>query len=771
MKLRTYIITILLVSGLAPLIFNISLNLPGIIGIINEAEVDAYLLNVQQEYQAVHYLMERRRESLRALSMIPGAIEIAHGREAPTTKLPFKEVTQRLSNVVQRWYANEADILAVRIFDPGGNEQAVFVRETDGNIRMLPDSKLLSVREQYMFVERLAGDPERTYIGSVIMADSKEEADVSDQVVVQLCKPMLLPNGQIGLASIDINVDRLCNLPPGSFLFQSNKTILTKPDDKTYIDPTNNKLIIFDGIDSILDGFKPAISRNDNGSVIALFPLISDNRIQHLIWVGQVIKKGKLTIWLQNFRTRIALVIGSYIIIFCLISIIFAGVVNNRSRELLKGLHDLLTKQRSINLNWQRPAEFVELSQEVSRLSEQYLDNLKAREQSELERHTLQKELYSAQKMEAIGLMAGGVAHDLNNILSGIISYPELLLLNLPKESKLRQPLEAIHKSGRRASDVVADLLTVARGAAAVRKVANPNDLINEYLNSPEFLRLNEQHHGITCNRELDPALLNISCSPIHISKCVMNLVTNAMEAISENGCVTLTTKNKYIDKPLPENQHLPKGEYIIISVSDSGVGISDKDIDHIFEPFYSRKVMGRSGTGLGLAVVWNTMKDHLGTVGVLSSSKGTTFELYFPATQESFAADEQDINLEDLKGHGEKILLVDDEPQQLDIATKMLTILGYHTDSVSSGEEALEYLQNKTVDLVLLDMIMDPGMNGCQTYERITEINPEQKSVIVSGFSKSEEVEKAQSMGAGQYIKKPYSIRRIGLAIKQALH
>lgn len=214
----------------------------------------------------------------------------------------------------------------------------------------------------------------------------------------------------------------------------------------------------------------------------------------------------------------------------------------------------------------------------------------------------------------------------------------------------------------------------------------------------------------------------------------------------------------------------MKKGEYVAISLSDTGTGISNRDVEHVFEPFYSKKIMGKSGTGLGLAVVWNTLKDHGGVVKVASLTNRTTFELYFPSTLEKLTECTESINIEELQGHGDTILVVDDEPRQLDIATKLLTFIGYNVDSVNSGEKAIKYLKNVSVDLVILDMIMAQGMNGCQTYEQIIKINPNQKAIIVSGFSENADVQKTLELGAKQFVKKLYTIVEIGLAVKQAL-
>ena len=381
-----------------------------------------------------------------------------------------------------------------------------------------------------------------------------------------------------------------------------------------------------------------------------------------------------------------------------------------------------------------------------------------------------QEKIARYKKMESLGLLAGGVAHDLNNILSGIVGYPELLLLSLPEDSKFRKPIEAIQRSGLRAAAVVDDLLTVARGVATTKELLNLNDLVSEYLNSPEFSKLKQFYPAVTFKTNLDSELLNINGSHVHILKTVMNLMTNASESIKDSGNVTISTMNRYIDKPLRGYDDIDIGEYVVLSVSDDGSGISPGDLERIFEPFYTKKVLGRSGTGLGLAVVWNVVENHKGYIGVTTDENGTTFELFFPITRKKFSVKNLAIPIEDFKGEGETILIVDDDESQRDISCKMMETFDYKTIAVSSGEEAVEYLKENTVDLILLDMIMDPGINGRETYERIKKIHPNQKAIIVSGFAETDDVKEAQKLGAGKYIKKPLTLEILGPILKEEL-
>ncbi len=380
----------------------------------------------------------------------------------------------------------------------------------------------------------------------------------------------------------------------------------------------------------------------------------------------------------------------------------------------------------------------------------------------------VKKQIQRSKKMEAIGLMAGGVAHDLNNILSGIVGYPELLLRALPEESDLRTPLKAIQESGQRAATVVADLLTVARGVASTRESHDLNTLIQEYLDSPECLKLKSRFPQVAWQDQFSAVQATISCSPVHVKKCLMNLAINAAEAVNENGNITISTCNLDVDGTAATE--FAKGLYVVVSVQDTGPGIAEEDLEHIFEPFYTKKVMGKSGTGLGLAVVWNTMEDHDGKVTVESNANGTCFQLYFPVEKGSKTAPASLATVEIRSHHGEHILVVDDEPQLRDMASQMLQSLGYRIDTVSSGDEAVAFVKNTDVDLIVLDMLMEPGLNGRQTYEGILQLSPSQKAIVASGFSESDEVKATMQLGATGFIKKPYTIDTLGQAVKKAL-
>jgi two-component system cell cycle sensor histidine kinase/response regulator CckA len=401
-----------------------------------------------------------------------------------------------------------------------------------------------------------------------------------------------------------------------------------------------------------------------------------------------------------------------------------------------------------------------------------YNRDISSLKQAEEQKRDLEARLQRAQKMEAIGTLAGGVAHDLNNILGGIVGYPELLLMQLSENNPLRKPLMTMQQSGQKAATIVQDLLTLARRGVPTAEVVNLNDIITEYFKSPEHEKLRLYHPNVDVDITLEPNLLPILGSPVHLSKTIMNLVSNAAEAMKNGGTIAVSTQNRSVQSQLKGFETIEEGEYVILTVSDTGIGIATGDLEKIFEPFYTKKVMGRSGTGLGMAVVWGTVKDHKGYIDVdTSEGKGTAFTLYLPITREKQVKDDLLQSIEDYRGNGASVLVVDDVKEQRQIATGMLKQLGYSALSVSNGEEAVAYMKKESADLLILDMIMDPGIDGLETYKRILKLHPGQKAILVSGFSETKHVREAQRLGAGAYVRKPYTLDQLGLAVRNALH
>ncbi len=397
--------------------------------------------------------------------------------------------------------------------------------------------------------------------------------------------------------------------------------------------------------------------------------------------------------------------------------------------------------------------------------------NITERVRAEADRKGLEARIQRMKKMEALGTLAGGVAHDLNNILSGIVGYPDLILMQLPDNSPLRESILAIKRSGLKAAEVVQDLLTLARRGMVSMEIMNLNSVISDYMNSPEQEKIQSFHPNVRFEVLLKSDLLPVKGSRVHLSKTVMNLISNAAEAIPETGVVTISTKNQYLDRAVKGYDDMKEGDYVVLEVSDTGKGISTEDMARIFEPFYTKKAMGRSGTGLGLAVVWGSVKDHDGYIDVQSEEgRGTKFSLYLPVTREVLTLNQPPISVSGYMGKGETILVVDDVREQRELAVTMLSKLNYQAISVPGGEAAIEYMKTRGVDLLILDMILDPGMDGLETYRRILELHPAQKAIIVSGFSETERVRQALGLGAGAFVMKPYVLEKIGQVVRREL-
>jgi PAS domain S-box-containing protein len=397
--------------------------------------------------------------------------------------------------------------------------------------------------------------------------------------------------------------------------------------------------------------------------------------------------------------------------------------------------------------------------------------DISERKRVEEEKQDLEERLRRSEKMEALGQLAGGVAHDLNNVLGILTGYSELLLLEIPEGKRPRGYIEKILQSTEKGAAIIQDLLTLARRGVAASDVINLNNIVSGFLKTPVFEKMKDYNPRVTFKTEYVKNLLNIKGSPVHLEKTLMNLVSNAAESIYGKGEVTIRTESRYLDQAIRGYDEVKEGDYAVLIVSDTGMGIPAENREKIFEPFYTKKTMGRSGTGLGLAIVWGTVKDHNGYIDMQTEvGQGTTFTLYFPVTREELIAPQQKVPIERYMGKGESVLVVDDVLEQRKVATGLLTRLGYEVHSVSSGEEAVEYLKGNKADILVLDMIMAPGIDGLETYQRVLEVNPKQKAIIVSGFSETERVKEAQKLGAGAYVRKPYVLEKIGMAIRDEL-
>jgi signal transduction histidine kinase len=234
-------------------------------------------------------------------------------------------------------------------------------------------------------------------------------------------------------------------------------------------------------------------------------------------------------------------------------------------------------------------------------------------------------------KKGSVAVMAAGVAHDLNNILSGLVSYPELLLMQLPEDSNLRKPISVIHQSGLRAVAAVSDLLVVTRDISKNCSINNINSLILESLQSQEWVQLHAEFPQLRVETKLTQEADEVFCSPTHVGKCLLNLIHFSAESLGGSGLVSIGSEICELGQSEAVANGLRAQRYLLVTVADKGAAIAEEDLTHIFEPFYSKKQMGRGGSGISMAAVWNSMLDHGGAVTVASGAEGTCFSLYYP--------------------------------------------------------------------------------------------------------------------------------------------
>ena len=384
-------------------------------------------------------------------------------------------------------------------------------------------------------------------------------------------------------------------------------------------------------------------------------------------------------------------------------------------------------------------------------------------------REKLREQLARADKMESMGLLAGGVAHDLNNMLGPIVGYADLLLRQHRKDKTSSPKLEQILKSAQEAAEVVQDLLTLARrGRYELRPIAL-NRVLNDCLESPVFESLKQRYPEVKVSTDMCSESTVISGSLVHLKKALMNLIANAFDAMPLGGQLDISTSKKYMNKLVKGYPNIEATHYIVISVRDTGIGIEKEAIPKIFEPYFSKKAMGTSsGSGLGLSVVYGVLKDHNGYFDITSEiGKGTEFLLYFPVSEKETTIVK--VSEVDIRGK-ETILVVDDQLEQRDLAKNMLEDLGYKVTTVENGRKAIEILKIEDFDLVLLDMIMEPGIDGLDTYREIRKIKPSQKTIIVSGFSESDRTKAAIGLGVKAYMKKPYTVDALGGEIRSII-
>ena len=379
-------------------------------------------------------------------------------------------------------------------------------------------------------------------------------------------------------------------------------------------------------------------------------------------------------------------------------------------------------------------------------------------------RKHLEATLNNAQKMEAIGTLAGGIAHDFNNLLMGVQGYTSIMLLDIDPGHSHYEKLKSIEQYVQRGANLTRQLLGFAKGETFDVKTININDLIKN--SSLMFGRTKKE---IIIHEKLGHNIGPVDADAGQIEQVLLNLFLNASHAMPNGGEITLATENTILNATAVEPYHLEPGEYVMISVQDTGVGMDAVVRRRIFEPFFTTKEMGR-GTGLGLASAYGIIKNHHGFIDVESEKGvGTTFKFYLPVSGKNVAR-EKPADSHVVKGP-ETVLLVDDEHMIIEVGVEILKALGYDVILANSGEEAIDLYRNSRnqIDAVVLDMIM-PGMGGSETFDQLKEINPEVKVLLSSGYSIDGMATDILERGCKQFIQKPFDIKELSRKLRDVL-
>jgi PAS domain S-box-containing protein len=387
---------------------------------------------------------------------------------------------------------------------------------------------------------------------------------------------------------------------------------------------------------------------------------------------------------------------------------------------------------------------------------------------AEMDREKMQMQLTQSQKVEAIGRLAGGVAHDFNNMLCIILGYGENLMQKLPSESVLYKDAREIVEAGRRSAELTRQLLVFSRKQILKQVVLNINQLI---MNLDKMLRrlIGED---IDLRLQLSEQIHHVLADPGQIEQVVMNLALNARDAMPQGGKLTIETGIVTLDEAEVDFYDAAQaGPYMVLTISDTGIGMDPETQSHIFEPFFTTKEQGK-GTGLGLSTVYGIVKQSGGNIRVESKmGQGTRFKVYLPAlagqSEALSCADQPQLEL----GNGEHILVVEDEAALRNLTERILTGLGYRVSLAANGQEAIDFLHNEDVwpDLIISDVIM-PGMDGPRMAEQLKQEKTDVKVLFMSGYTDNNVLnQKILAVGI-PYLQKPFNTVALAEIVAQTL-
>ncbi len=376
----------------------------------------------------------------------------------------------------------------------------------------------------------------------------------------------------------------------------------------------------------------------------------------------------------------------------------------------------------------------------------------------------LQEQLEQATRLESIGRLAGGIAHDFNNVLAAISGFAELAQLQLPEQSPARDHLRHILEAVERASQLVSQLLAFAR-----RRVIAPQALsVNEHIEqlAPFLQRVLGEDVQLHCM--LDAETGNVRADPIQLEQVLMNLASNARHAMPNGGKLTIETQNVALDHAYTQlHRGVQPGEYVLISLTDTGHGIAPEHLPHIFEPFYSARP---SGTGMGLATVYGIVNQAKGHIWVYSEpNRGTTFKIYLPRIEEPAQPLPARATPTQIQSGNGVVLVVEDNPDVRETMGEMLRLLGYSVLLASHPQEALRLAAANTIDLLISDVVL-PEMRGSELAHALTVMQPNLKVLFMSGYTENSVIEQGELKPGVAFLAKPFTIAQLSAKVKETL-